>query len=115
MELTIKTDNAEAAVSMVSEIPGVNSVKIIDDSNGEITLNLKLEHGADIREDIFNACVKNGCALLMMKATQFSLEHVFLELTKERRRVRRRIKKKVQPEAAPETAPQTTETEKEGE
>jgi len=122
MELTIKTDNPDDAVAMVSAIQGVTKVKVADSSvQGEVTLSLKLERGVDLREEIFNACVKNGYVLLMMKATHFSLEHIFLELTKERRRVRRRVKKKVQPEAseaAPQEAeatPETTETEKEGE
>ena len=115
MELTLKTNDAEAAVSMVYAIEGVKKVTVADNSNGELTLDLKLERGVDIREDIFNTCVKNGCVLLMMKATQFSLENVFLELTKERRRVKRR-KKVVQPEiTAPENEAEPQTTEKEGE
>ena len=116
MELTLKTEDTDAAMGMVSAIEGVKKVTVTDNSNGELTLKLKLERGVDIREEIFNVCVKNGYVLLMMKATQFSLENVFLELTKERRRVRRRIKKKVQPEeTAPEIEAEPQETEKEGE
>ncbi len=101
MELTIKAADSSVATAIVSDIEGVENITIVDSANGETTLNLKLSQGADVREAIFNACVNSGHVLLMMKATQFSLEHVFLGLTKERRKVKRRIKKKVQPEEAP--------------
>lgn len=122
MELTIKTGDADAARRIVYGIDGIESVTVADSAKGETTLNLKLSKGADVREAVFNACVESGHVLLMMKATQFSLEHVFLELTKERRKVRRRIKKKVQEEAAVqeeapvhEEIPEEPTAEKEGE
>lgn len=107
MKLTLKMDDEKAAVNIVSGIEGVENVAVVNNADGEITLNLKLTRGVDVRENIFNACVSNGCVLLMMKATEFSLERVFLELTKERKKVRRRVKKKADPEAADNTVPQT--------
>lgn len=117
MELTLKTSDADAAIKLVSEISGVENVTVADSADGETTLNLKLQKGVDVREDIFNACVKGGYAILMMKASQFSLEQVFLELTKERRLVRRRVKKKMQSPTAEAEVPEATAqtTEKEGE
>ncbi|MBQ6540202.1 MAG: ABC transporter ATP-binding protein [Oscillospiraceae bacterium] len=103
MELTVKTDDTAAAVELFGAIPGVESVTVSDRSaDTETSLDLKLTRGADVREDIFNTCVEKGLPLLMMKASQFSLEQVFLELTRERRLVRRRIRKSTESDQVPE-------------
>lgn len=112
LELTVKTGDQDAAIALVSQIEGVDSVAVLDKSTEtETTLKLKLQKHSDVREDIFNACVQNGYPLLMMKATEFSLEHAFLELTKERRIVRRRKRKKAADELQSDTAPETSDTE----
>lgn len=111
MKLTLKIDDADMAVSIVSGIEGVEGVAVTKNSGGEVSLNLKLIRGADVREEIFNACVNNGCALLMMKATEFSLENVFLELTRERKKVRRRVKKKAEPETDTVSQKEAVQTE----
>ena len=94
MEITLKTDDTQTAHRLVETIPGVESVSDVQSEAGETTLKLTLTRGTDVREDVYNACVANGCPLLMMKSTEFSLEHAFLELTKERRLVRRRKRKR---------------------
>ena len=97
MEITVKSGDADFAAGLVSNIEGIESVAVVESTDSETTLHLKLARDADVRENIFAACVSAGCPLLMMKSTDFSLEHAFLELTKERRLVRRK-KRKTEPE-----------------
>jgi ABC-2 type transport system ATP-binding protein len=112
MELTVKTGDRDRAVELVSAIPGVESVSVSNRSGDtETTLDLRLTRDADVREAIFDACVESGIPLLMMKASEFSLENLFLELTRERRLVRRRVRKKT--EADDTEAPADAEAGKE--
>ncbi|MGE4486134.1 MAG: ABC transporter ATP-binding protein [Oscillospiraceae bacterium] len=94
LELTVKSKSDDHVKSIFTVLPGVIGYEKIGNSNpGEISVRLKLKKGVDLREDVYNACNKAELPLLMLKSTEFSLEHIFLELTRAKKKtVKRKIK-----------------------
>lgn len=83
VNVTVKSDSPEKAVSVLEAVPGVEGVEILPSPEGETSLSLAISRGADIREAVFNACVGNSLPILSLSAGGTSLEQVFLELVKE--------------------------------
>ena len=69
----------EQIVYMLKNIPGIEKIKI--SKNGQYTLIIT----EDIREKLFNECVKNNITILTMYIKQLTLEEIFLQLTNNER------------------------------
>ena len=81
LEVVVKTDRTELAKEIFSQLPNVKSVDC-STSGEETTMHIKADsEQADIRENVFNACVQADMPLLMMRPEGVSLETVFLQLT----------------------------------
>ena len=81
--VTVRTDNAPAAAAVFGALENVTEVKELASPEGEAAFSLSIVRNSDIREAVFDACVKNGLPMLMLSAGETSLEQVFLELVKE--------------------------------
>jgi len=104
LELTVKCGDFNRLQNILSVLPGLTGIeKLGGDPEGEISVRLKLKRGVDLREAVYNSCVKANLPVLMLKATEFSLEHIFLELTRSKKKtVQRKIA--VKKDAAEPTA-----------
>ena len=83
VSVTVKADDPAPVTAVLGALSGVEGVEPLPSPEGEISLSLAIDKGADIREEVFRACVENGFTLLMLTAGETSLEQVFLELVKE--------------------------------
>ena len=83
VNVTVKTGDSEKAVSVLSAVPGVESTELLPSPEGEVSVSLGINKGADIREAVYNACVSNSLPILTLSPGGTSLEQVFLELVKE--------------------------------
>ena len=69
--------------SAIQAIAGVTNVSVAAGGNGTTLADVKVAHGAEIRQDLANAVVANGWGLLELRRVKASLEKIFLELTTE--------------------------------
>ncbi len=81
--VTVRSDFPHTVEAIFSTIPNVENVMLRPAAEGEVSAELSIKRGFDVREPIFNACVQNGLPLLKLNAGDTSLERVFLELVKE--------------------------------
>lgn len=81
LEVTIKGDT-EKALAALTPIAGDCEITIpASNAPGETTLIINEIGSKDIREQIFNACVKYDLPILTMKSNTYTLEDIFLDLT----------------------------------
>ncbi len=64
----------------IKKIEGIKNIEV-SITNSLTILEVETELGKDLREDIFNAIVKNGGIILEFRPVGISLEDVFLRLT----------------------------------
>ena len=84
LELTVKSDSAEAVLDMLSPIDGVARVtQIRNDQPGQVSVKLEIKPDADPREQIFYTCADRRCPILTLRGLDLSLEQVFLSLTED--------------------------------
>lgn len=83
VDVTVRSDSLEAVEKALSSVQNVENVKLWCGSDGEVSAELTIKRGFDVREPVFNACVENALPLLRLNAGEASLERVFLELLKE--------------------------------
>ncbi len=83
VDVTVRSDSLEAVEKALSSVQNVENVKLWCGSDGEVSAELTINRGFDVREPVFNACVENALPLLRLNAGEASLERVFLELLKE--------------------------------
>ncbi len=82
IEMLIKADEPKRVESLFGGIEGISSVSSAAAGSGnEVSVTLELQENFDIREDVFYACCKAGCPILMMRPSGASLESIFLQLT----------------------------------
>lgn len=62
-------------------IKGVTDVRTERGAGGDLVLNLEVQPGQDVREEVARFCVGEGWGLLELQRVQRTLENVFLELT----------------------------------
>lgn len=81
-ELIVKTDDPDTVKTVLAAIDGVKHVTCSPTTRDkEITVIIEPLDNRDLREDIFYACSKADCPLLLMQPSGVSLESIFLELT----------------------------------
>lgn len=109
LEITVRSDSENAVKAMLFAVDQVKDVSCTV-RDGEITAAIKTVEGADIREQVFNACVQNAIPLLMMRPIEFSLEQIFLKIIRDsaqgaekKRKIKKVIRVPVAGSAAPET------------
>ena len=88
----------ETILQAVGTLPGITSVQVESEADGEVTFTAETADTADRRAEVSRALSEAGCTVLALAAESRSLEEVFLALTGE---------------AA--DAPEEPETEEEGE
>ncbi len=71
----------QAVLAAVQGLPGVKSVEVEKEENGEVAFTVASAAGQDLRADVSQALAAAGCAVLSLSAETKSLEEVFLELT----------------------------------
>jgi ABC-2 type transport system ATP-binding protein len=113
LKVTVRSVPFETLKATLSGLDGIISIAPDDAPAvpGETTAVLKLKSNVDLREAAFKACVDAGMTILMLHAEQFSLETIFLELTRGNRRIVRRKKQKAEP--AEDVSPADSGAEKE--
>ncbi len=81
--MTIKGDRA-VIENIIKKTQGIKNYKLeasmLDEGAQDVTL--ELTENVDIREQLFYACSREHCSILMMKNDKLTLEQIFLELTK---------------------------------
>lgn len=93
----ISRGDAEALADALRKIEGVEHVASY--ARGEdVKCVIETAEGYDLREDIFNAYVSLGCAVLEMTSSSVSLEDLFIRLTEEA--ASRRAEEEAEKEAA---------------
>ncbi len=82
-ELSFTVEGTEEQVRrLLGTFPQIRSLTF-SGVNDQVTADLVLEPGADIRRDLFRALAQADLPLLALQARRKSLEDVFLELTQE--------------------------------
>lgn len=81
MRLVVSGSSREPLESALNAISGVISLDLTDGS--EITVNITVAPGQDLRAPLFKAIVDGGWTLLEMHRESTSLESVFRQLTKD--------------------------------
>ena len=82
IEITVKSESADDVVRILSSIEGVKQITCMEPKNGEVFAELEpMNKNDDLREAVFNACVRGNKKLLMLRPSSVSLESVFLQLT----------------------------------
>lgn len=82
-ELSFTVEGTEEQVRrLLGAFPQIRSLTF-SGVNDQVTADLVLEPGADIRRDLFRALAQADLPLLALQARRKSLEDVFLELTQE--------------------------------
>lgn len=118
LEITVRSDSENAVKAMLFTIDQVRGVNCTNE-NGEVTASVQTVERADIREEVFNACVQNALPLLMMRPVELSLEQIFLEVirkngqgTEKKRKIKKVIRVPVADAAVPD-APMAADPETE--
>ncbi|MGN0345980.1 MAG: ABC transporter ATP-binding protein [Lachnospiraceae bacterium] len=78
MELLLKT-NASAAENLLSKIPGIEQMKILQEDNRSVRILLKTQ--TDLREKVAVTCARENITVLELNIRRVSLEEVYLKLT----------------------------------
>ena len=82
--LVVQVDGPNAPVrDKLSSVSGVKKVKRDDAADGINRYEIECEPGRDVRRELAQAVVQNGWGLLELRAKDFTLEEVFLNLTME--------------------------------
>ncbi len=82
--LVVQVDGPNAPVrDKLSSVSGVKKVKRDDAADGINRYEIECEPGRDVRRELAQAVVQNGWGLLELRAKDFTLEEVFLNLTTE--------------------------------
>lgn len=104
MELTIKHESPDFVRSAMEKIKNISDIKIEPGTGkNELFVHFKVNNGADMREEVFYTCVRSDLPVLSMKANEFSLEHIFLELTSQKKKIAPKKKKAAQAPTKNET------------
>jgi len=69
----------KGSVKIVKELAKIKNILKVEEQDNY--LKLQIEHGTDVREEIFDCVVANKAKILEMKKISVSLEDVFRELT----------------------------------
>jgi gliding motility-associated transport system ATP-binding protein len=82
--LVLQVDGPNAPVrDKLASVSGVKKVKRDDPTDGINRYEIECESGRDVRRELAQAVVQNGWGLLELRAKDFTLEEVFLNLTTE--------------------------------
>jgi ABC-2 type transport system ATP-binding protein len=82
--LVVQVDGPNAPVrDKLASVSGVKKVKRDDTADGINRYEIECEPGRDVRRELAQAVVQNGWGLLELRAKDFTLEEVFLNLTTE--------------------------------
>jgi ABC-2 type transport system ATP-binding protein len=82
--LVVQVDGPNAPVrDKLASVSGVKKVKRDDAADGINRYEIECESGRDVRRELAQAVVQNGWGLLELRAKDFTLEEVFLNLTTE--------------------------------
>ncbi len=82
LELLVKSNDPDAVKEMLASVGGIaNIVCSTTSAANEVSVTVEPLENRDLREDIFYACSKAGCPLLLMRPSGISLENIFLQLT----------------------------------
>ncbi len=82
--LVLQIDGPNAPVrDKLASVSGVKKVKRDDAADGINRYEIECEPGRDVRRELAQAVVQNGWGLLELRAKDFTLEEVFLNLTTE--------------------------------
>jgi ABC-2 type transport system ATP-binding protein len=81
--LELKYATFDRAQAELKQVPGVENVLHLGDSDGSLKLRLECAGGEDPREGIYQAVKAKDWVLLEMSPEARSLEHIFKELTLE--------------------------------
>ena len=113
-ELLVKSDNPDAVKDVLKSVDGVKSVTgTMTAVQNELSVIIEPVDNRDLREDIFYACSKADCPLLMMRPSGVSLENIFLQLTSDN--TQQANPTAADDQAAAEPVSDTTEEEEAGE
>lgn len=81
LNLTVK-GNKSMIREMVQALPDITSVEVHDSTEKDcVDVIVKSPQDVDVREELFYKFSEARCPIMMMKASNMSLEDVFLELT----------------------------------
>ena len=82
--LTVTTKaECDPGAQVFDGISGITEISEADEKDGEKTYTVYYEKNSDIRENVYNAFVKNNAVLLALTSKVPTLEDLFLELTKD--------------------------------
>ena len=79
--LYVQIESQSDAVPVLSAIPGVSKVSIIDRHEQFVGYEVESEPSTDVRRDVARTVVDQGWGLLELRPTRMSLEEIFLQLT----------------------------------
>lgn len=79
--LTGTATKLSQAQKVMSAINGVKKATVTSERGDKIDVVIDFAEGRDVRKDVFTAAVKNDLVILEMKASELSLEEIFLRLT----------------------------------
>ena len=69
--------SVDALIPFITKLKGITEIN----KHGDNTLEIKVSPSVDARPDIARAAIKNGFDLLELRASNISLEEIFLQLT----------------------------------
>ncbi len=80
LELEVKGSRRQVE-SILQGIPGVGELRLHEQRDGLIGVQIQVTDHREIREELFYALAENKCPLYRMQISKATLEDVFLELT----------------------------------
>ncbi len=83
IHLTLEQAEAQAVAAEIGSVPGVTRVEVLDETDGQLRLQLACEPSVDPRAEIYRRIRKTPWVLLDFHQETQSLEAIFRELTKE--------------------------------
>jgi ABC-2 type transport system ATP-binding protein len=83
IHLTLEQAEAQAVAAEIGSVPGVSRVEVLEETDGQLRLQLACEPSVDPRAEIYRRIRQTPWVLLDFHQETQSLEAIFRELTKE--------------------------------
>jgi ABC-2 type transport system ATP-binding protein len=72
---------SEADLAALRQVPGVRELRMVEQRDGVMVLEVDVEQAADVAEPLARAVIERGVGLRELAPLGMSLEDIFLELT----------------------------------
>ena len=83
MKLSVQNADFKTVQETLSDIPGLDDIKPVSESDSLLNVNLSFSSTADLRPEVYRRIKKTDWILLEFHQETQSLENIFRELTKE--------------------------------